>query len=67
MRGPMKNIAVFIDGTWMDATSDHTTNVRKLFEYTKVGPISSGRQVTYYIPGVGTKAASSCAGSESGR
>lgn len=47
-----KNIALFIDGTWNEETAGiEDTNVRRLFES---ATYEQDRQVTYYLPGVGT-------------
>lgn len=53
----MKNIALFLDGTWNGLDAPHPTNVVKLAELIK-GYDDNGRaQMVYYDEGVGTKQA----------
>jgi uncharacterized protein (DUF2235 family) len=49
---PMKNIAIFLDGTWNDREDPNVwTNVALLHEMSLSDP---SRQITYYSKGVGT-------------
>jgi len=50
-----RNIAIFIDGTWNQATARTPTNVRKLYLATPTGVHAGRQQFTHYMSGVGTK------------
>ncbi|GGZ10055.1 DUF2235 domain-containing protein [Pseudoduganella plicata] len=51
----IKNIVLFMDGTWNGAGDDYPTNVRKLYE--RVLGQESPKQHVHYIRGIGTSAA----------
>jgi uncharacterized protein (DUF2235 family) len=53
--GLPRNIALFIDGTWNEAGTRKSTNVRKLFAATPEGLQAGREQFTFYISGVGTR------------
>ncbi|MGG1947707.1 hypothetical protein AB1286_23410 [Trinickia sp. NRRL B-1857] len=50
-----QNVYVFIDGTWNSDKEKAKTNVRKLFDATRVGLIEGREHRKLYIPGVGRK------------
>ena len=47
------NVALFIDGTWNNASGTEPTNVYKLFRACHADLSGDDPQVTYYLPGVG--------------
>lgn len=49
-----RNIAIFIDGTWNQASTQGPTNVRKLFLASQAGVDAGRDQFQFYISGVGT-------------
>ena len=53
MTSSAHNIALFIDGTWNEASVKEPTNTYKLFRASRVEETGTTPQITYYLPGVG--------------